>query len=242
MKLTVRDINSDYFRSNGLEDHPCNICLETPKDDPERRWVAHENPFSKLYSILTRSLFSQYVHPMHDDCYAQLKESSNNCPECRAVICKEGEVLEDVRLVFEDDFDPADFIDDEAAPIPLPERRNEMASYLALGASLLVSSFCTWGMIGTSFLSRAIRWKETLVLSSLSSLSTKLTMNLSSTNFKARHLEIIAGTINGLVGSYLVLSSSSKIDPLKIALVSELALNLLSLYGAYRSYNNLTGT
>jgi len=84
MGLPITDINRDYFRTNRDLERGCPICLD--KFQNGERWIAHENPDSYKYRIITRS-FHQHVHPMHETCYEQLRDSgSDQCPECRRII------------------------------------------------------------------------------------------------------------------------------------------------------------
>ncbi|MDN3506823.1 MAG: hypothetical protein P0S96_06305 [Simkaniaceae bacterium] len=84
MGLPIKDINREYFRTNQDLGRGCSICLNTFQDG--ERWIAHSNPDSTKYRIITRS-FHQYIHPMHEDCYDQLRPSgSDQCPECRKII------------------------------------------------------------------------------------------------------------------------------------------------------------
>ncbi|NGX26486.1 MAG: hypothetical protein K940chlam6_00409 [Chlamydiae bacterium] len=86
MTLDVKLINvntNNYFATTQNGDRRCCICHETFVEDSRKQWVAHEDP--NQYGIITRS-FYKYIHAMHKDCYEQLKENSNNCPECRELI------------------------------------------------------------------------------------------------------------------------------------------------------------
>lgn len=84
MSLPTTEVNRDYFRTNRDLNRPCSICRDTFQDG--ERWIAHENPDSAKYRIITRS-FHQHIHPTHEDCYDRLRASgSDQCPECRRVI------------------------------------------------------------------------------------------------------------------------------------------------------------